>query len=101
MQERINHSTRPMTWSWVNNHASRLVNDHKCFVLVYYVEGYLFRGHLHWLCRRNNYLEFIAGETLALDVAIDGEIDDETFAHLRDIEIDGMLGRIGLSMVTK
>jgi isoleucyl-tRNA synthetase len=45
--------------------------------------------------------EFIAGETLALDVAIDGEIDDETFAHLRDIEIDGMLGRIGLSMVTK
>ena len=45
--------------------------------------------------------EFISGETLALNLVVDNEIDGEKFAHLREVEIDDMLVQIGLSVVTK
>ena len=45
--------------------------------------------------------EFISGETLALNLVVDREIDGEKFAHLREVEIDDMLVQIGLSMVKK
>ncbi|MEC7808684.1 MAG: DUF5915 domain-containing protein, partial [Gemmatimonadota bacterium] len=45
--------------------------------------------------------EFISGETLALNLVVDNEIDGEKFAHLREVEINDMLVQIGLSVVTE
>jgi isoleucyl-tRNA synthetase len=39
---------------------------------------------------------FVASETLALDVLIDPELSEADFLHVRDVDIDGTAARIGL-----
>ena len=46
----------------------------------------------------NAHVDFIAGETLATSVIVKGDLEDDTFTHVNEVDIDGTPATIGLSV---
>ena len=44
----------------------------------------------------SSHRDFIGGEVLAVEVGVDGAVDEDAYEHVRDVDLDGTPARIGL-----